>query len=256
MRFINKYKSYDKLFSIFEKFPLRIAKFKSTKWKKIQRLLLFKSLKKKKYPTTFTKAVSLKKKVKFSRRKLFFNNLLVKVSLKTWYRVEKYYENGRRIKNILNSMFDKSVLTKHFRKILKFSKKASEIQNAYSYTLLKPEFRLDILLWRLNFFSSSYQAFQAIAERKIIVNGRIVQGNFFLSKGDVVSFRSNFKLNTLNVKKVKYKTLFSKIISTFVEIDYYSNCIVVLKDVKDLGKEDLYILVKDSYSLKKVKDYI
>ena len=81
MRFINKYKSYDKLFSIFEKFPLRIAKFKSTKWKKIQRLLLFKSSKRSKYSTTLTKAVGSKKKAKFSRRKLFFNNLLVKVSL-------------------------------------------------------------------------------------------------------------------------------------------------------------------------------
>lgn len=255
MRFINKYKSYDKLFSVFEKFPLRIAKFKSTKWKKIQRLLLFKSFKKNKY-SKLIKAVGLKKKVRFSRKKLFFDNLLVKVSLKTWYRVEKYYENGRRIKSILHNMFDKSVLTGHFRKVLKFSKRASETQNAYSYTLLKPEFRLDILLWRLNFFSSSYQASQAIAERKITVNGKLVQGNFFLSKGDVVLFCSNFKLNTLNVKKVKYKTLFSKVISTFVEVDYYSNSIVVLKDVEDLGKEDLYLLVKDSYSLKKIKDYI
>ena len=255
MRFINKYKSYDKLFSIFEKFPLRVLKFKITKWKKIQRLLLFKFSKKNKRSIN-VKSIGLKKKVRSSRKKLFFNNLLVKVSLKTWYKVEKYYENGRRIKNILHNIFDKSVLTSHFRKVLKFSKKASEIQKAYSYTLLKPEFRLDILLWRLNFFSSSYQASQAIAERKITVNGRLVQGNFFLSRGDVIFFCSNLKLNTLNVKKVKYKTLFSKIVSTFVEVDYYSNCIVVLKNVEDLGKEDLYILVKDSYSLKKIKDYI
>ena len=118
MRFINRYKNYDKLFSIFEKFPLRVLKFKSTKWKRIQRLLSFKCSK------VNTRSINLRitkynNKIKPTRKKLFFDNLLVKVSLRTWYRVEKYYENGRRIKNVIHNIFDKSVLTSHFRKVLK-----------------------------------------------------------------------------------------------------------------------------------------
>ena len=58
----------------------------------------------------------------------------------------------------------------------------------YLHTLLKPEFRLDILLWRLKFFESSYQARQAINEKKVKVNQKRVAGNFFLSKSNNLKF--------------------------------------------------------------------
>ena len=255
MRFVNKYKSYDKLFFIFDKFPLRVLKFKSTKWKRVQRLLILKKSKQKKL-LRGVKPVNSKKKVRSFHKKTFFDTLLIKVGVRTWYRVEKYYENGRRIKNIFHNAFDKSVLTSHFRTTLKFTRKASNTLYAYSSTLLKPEFRLDILLWRLKFFNSSYQASQAIAEQKVAVNNKFVQGNFFLSKGDIIVFCPNFKLNNLNFHKKEDKTLFSRLVSTSIEVDYYSNSIIILKNWEDLGKEDLYLSLKDSYSLKKIKDYI
>ena len=252
MRFINKYKNYDKLFSIFEKFPLRVLKFKSTKWKKIQKTLSFKLSKLKERFRSSKRRISSKS----IRKKFFFDSFLTKVSLKSWYRVEKYYENGRRIKNAVSSTFDRSLPTKYFRKVLVLSKKSSSTPDVYSSTLLRPEFRLDILLWRLKFFSSSYQACQAVDERRIVVNGKQVKGNFLLSKGDVISFTSTYNLDNLCMKIVKSNTLFSRVILTFVEVDYYSSCIVIVKDLKDLGPEDFYLLVKDFYSLKKIKDYI
>lgn len=252
MRFVNKYKNYDKLFSIFEKFPLRISRFKSTKWKRIQRLLSFKISKLRENFRRPKRKVS----TRHGRRRFFFDSFLTRVSLKSWYRVEKYFENGRRIKNLVSSIFDRSLPTAFFRKVLVLSKKASNVEHVYLNTLLKPEFRLDILLWRLKFFVSSYQACQAIDEQKVNVNGRQVKGNFFLSKGDVIFFSSDYRLDTLCMKTVKIGTLFSKIVLTFVEVDYYSNCIVVIKDLEELGTEDFYLLVKDVYSLKKIKDYI
>lgn len=252
MRFVNKYKSYDKLFSIFEKFPLRILKFKSTKWKRVQKVLTFKLSKMKKG----FKSLKRKKTFKNNRKRFFFDNFVIKVNLKSWYRVEKYYENGRRIKDSVSKMFDRSLSTAYFRKVLVLSKKASDIRHIYSHSLLKPEFRLDILLWRLKFFSSSYHACQAIDESRITVNNKSVKGNFFLSKGDIILFSSEYKLNNFCMKKVRKSTLFSKVVLTFVEVDYYSNCVIVLKNLEDLGTEDFYVLVKELHSLKKIKDYI
>lgn len=243
MRFINRYKGYNKLFSIFEKFPLRIGHFKSTKWKKVQKLLSFR-----------TKQKNIKKRK--PRRKLFFNNFLTKVSTRAWYRVEKYYENGRRIKTAISSLFDKTLPTSFYRKTLNLRHKSRLISQIYSNTLIKPEFKLDILLWRLNFFRSCYQSSQAISEKKVKVNGKCVKGNYYLSKGDIITFCSSRPLSALSVKNVKFNFLFSKKFLTFVEVDYYSNCIVVLKGFDDLSLEDFYILVKEHYSLKKVKDYI
>lgn len=243
MRFFNKYKGYDKLVSIFEKFPLRVGRFRSTKWKRIQRLLSFKT--------------KLKNRGRRrTKKKLFFNNFLTKVSKKTWYRVEKYYVNGRRIQKTISSFFDRTLPVHFFNKALNSSHKSHLIDRVYANTLLKPEFRLDILLWRLSFFRSCYQASQVISEKKVKVNGICVKGNHYVRKGDIITldlFRSSINLAVINSRP---DFLFSKKFSTFVEVDHYLNCIVVLKDFDELGLEDFYILVKEHCSLKKVKDYI
>lgn len=255
MRVVSRYKGYHRLFTVFEKFPLRINKFKSTKWKRVQKLLRVKlekrvkSLKQNKW-----KKVSLKRRKYKSR--LFINNFLTKVNFRYWYRVESYYENGRRIQKIHSSAFDGALDTNFYRDALHFSKKPCLIDLVHSRVLLKPEFRLDILLWKLNFFRSSYQASQAISELKVSVNGCFRKGNCFLRKGDIICFNSKFRAEYLNVKELKSRFFFSKVISTFVEVDYYTNCVVVLKNAEELSLEDFYLLIKDSCSIKKIKDYI
>lgn len=243
MRFFNKYKGYQKVSLIFEKFPLRVARFKSTKWKRVQRLLSFKM-----------KRRGLKKRK--TKRRLFFNNFLTKVSTRGWYRVENYYENGRRIQSTVSNMFDKVLSKQFFKKALNLSYKSHLIDKVYVSTLLKPEFRIDILLWKLSFFRSCYQASQAICERKIKVNFKYVKGNYYLRKGDIITFDSFRQSKCLVMTKIRLDFLFSKRFLTFVEVDYYSNSIVVLKDFDELGLEDFFILVKEYHSLKKVKDYI
>lgn len=253
MRFVNKYKGYDKLFCVFEKFPLRIKKFKSTKWKKIQKILQLR-ISRRKFIVRKKRSSRFRKKAR--RRKSFLNSLLIKVSLRNWYRVENYYETGRKLKNVVSSLFDKSLTTRFFRKSLILSKKSLKLAEVYSDTLLKPEFRLEILLWRLNFFRSTHQASQAVNEKRVYVNGKCVRGNFLLSEGDMITFNDSYKVSNLDVKKIRSSFLFSKIVSTFLELDYYSNTIIILKSHDNLGLEDFYALVKDSYSLKRIKDYI
>lgn len=240
MRFTNKYKGYNKLFSIFDKFPIRIKRFKSTKWKRVQKLLYFR----------------MKRSSRKNESSKFFNNFLIKVSNKNWYRVEKYYENGRRIKTAVSSLIDKTLPTSFYRKTLNSRYKSHLISQIYSNTLIKPEFRLDILLWRLSFFRSCYQASQAISEKKIKVNGKRVKGNYYVVKGDIITFSASRPLKVLSVKNVRSNFLLPKKFFTFVEVDYYSNCVVVLKSFDDLSLEDFYILVREHYSLKKIKDYV
>ena len=234
MRLRSKYKGYNLLSQPFDRFPLRVLKFKNTKWKKIQKIL--------------SSLGTTKKKI--------VENFSVKVPYKTWEKVNNYYKDGHRLKNSIFLVYDKAVSVTYFKSVLKNPSLSSTLRNMYLYMLLKPEFRLDILLWHLNFFESSYQARQAINERKVRVNERSVAGNFFLSKGDVITMVNckNFKALDLNQKIDKNSV--SDIIFPFVEVDYYTNTLIVIKDLKDLTEDDFHLLLTETYNIKKIKDYI
>ena len=234
MRLRSKYKGYNLLSQPFDRFPLRVLKFKNTKWKKIQKIL--------------SSLGTTKKKI--------VENFSVKVPYKTWEKVNNYYKDGHRLKNSIFLVYDKAVSVTYFKSVLKNPSLSSTLRNMYLYMLLKPEFRLDILLWHLNFFESSYQARQAINERKVRVNEKSVAGNFFLSKGDVITMVNckNFKALDLNQKIDKNSV--SDIIFPFVEVDYYTNTLIVIKDLKDLTEDDFHLLLTETYNIKKIKDYI
>ena len=231
MRLRPKYKGYNQLSQLFDKFPLRILKFKNTKWKKIQKVLSTSQL----------------------NKKSFVENFSVKAPYKTWEKINNYYREGHKLKNLIFLLYDKSISVSYFRSVLKNNSLSSTLRSMYLYTLLKPEFRLDILLWRLNFFESSYQARQAINERRVKVNEKVVAGNFFFKKGDLISF---IDLKNLNITQKRTKSSLSDIIFSFIEVDYYSNNIVILKDLKDLTTDDFYLLLNETYNIKKIKDYI
>lgn len=234
MRLRSKYKGYNQLAQVPERFALRILKFKNTKWKKIQ-TILSKSLK---------------------NKKSFNENLSMKVPYKMWEKINNYYKDGNKLKNLVFNLYDKAVSPSYFRSVFKTQSQSSKIKNMYLNLMIKPEFRLDILLWKLNFFKSSYHSRQAINENKITVNNKFVLGNFFLSKGDVVSFEKDFDVNLFNLQKNQNDNSLGDTVFSFVEIDYYSNSIVVVKDLKELTVDDFYLLIHESYNLLKIKDYI
>lgn len=245
MRFQNKYKSYDQLAQIFEEFPLRVLKFKNTKWKRVQKMLSFK----------LPKAVSLDKKKKH-RPKRFKDHLLVKVNFKTWEKVKNFYQNGRKITNLLFNTFDQAISNTDFKKNVSNAKVTCQILDVYRQMLLKAEFKLNILLWRLNIFESSYQSSQAIHNKKVLVNSKVVGSNFLLSKGDIISLEPKYYHKNMNLKKSKLNFSPSDAIFSFIEIDYYSTHIVIIKSLENLGHEDLRLIRSESCNLKKIKDYI
>lgn len=247
MRFVNKYKGYEKATIIFERFPLRVLKFKRPKWKKVQKLILYRK-------KSLVVKRNLLKKLPREPENRFFDTFVNYLDPYTWDRIKKYYESGRKIRTSILKLFDKTLVAKSFKAFLRRSKSSFLAIDVYLKMIVKAEYRLDILVWRLGFFRSSYQARQAINEKRVYVNDKCVSKNILLCKGDVVTFCPYYKQSNLVIQKTRDSFLIPQSVLTFVEVDYYSNSVIIVKGLSDLGTEDLYLMAKDYYSLKKLRD--
>ena len=120
--------------------------------------------------------------------------------------------------------------------------------------LIKPYYRLDLLLWSLDCFRTSFESRQKITSKKIFVNGEIGKSNYFVKKGDIISFsvvkgKGKVWNNFIQNSKIYRKNC---CFFTFLEMDYYSNNIVILKDWSELSKDDFKLLVEDNVEVAKV----
>jgi len=276
MRFNNKYKILAELKFVDFKIPLRILKFRRPKWHKIQEKILKKffntkqnfvkksliSKDKKKnlrYFLSKTKKVLLQKRLfkkkRIKRRKsLFKNSMVVQKKKNFWCKIKNAYKEGLILKKkIINCFFDNSISIAFFKTP---HRKMSSTFKFFKSCLIKPEVRLDILLFRLNFFSSSFQARQSLNEGEILLNGQMAKGNCFLKKGDIISFFSK-KSNTLfDLKKIINKQSLSYSFCPFVEIDFYTKTIVIFKSIDEFTNVDFNFLFPNYFENKKIKDYI
>jgi ribosomal protein S4 len=241
MRKENKYKVYKVSGIRLQKFPLRILKFRRPKWNPLQKLLKGNLITQRRFKQT-KQSFFLKKKIKTS----LINSFLIKKDVKRWAKVKNYYKTGFKYKNILHNIFDHSI---KFTFLKKKSRKLSLKKDFILNYLVYPTFRLDILLWNLNFFASSFQARQVINNHEILLNGKSVKSNVFVKKGDIITFKNNSdEIYTYNQIVERFSK--TKKFLTFIEIDYYTKTIIVLKDYKELSLEDLYLLIIDSLDLK------
>lgn len=226
MRFLKKYKNYSKLTAFFKKFPItRIEKFNRPKWKKLQVFLK-------------TKTITQQK---------FFNNLVLKVHYKHWDKLKSTYKDGLQTKAAVCALFDNAVSTKFFKKEFCTALKPLN-KNLITSSLFKLLYRVDILLWKLNFFKSAFAAQQEINNLNILINNKPIQSNFFVSKGDIITFK---KILPQIFLSTQIEFLYS-----FIEVDYYSNTIVIIKDLTHLSPEDNNLIIRENISIKKFVDYI
>lgn len=233
MRLHNKYKIYNQVGNFSETFHQRLLKFKRPKWKKIQKNISILS----------------------SSKKFIVDNFSIKNSYKSWDKIKGYYKLGVKSRNNIYGYFDRSINTKDLTHSL-MNVKNLGIRELILNALVKAEFRIDVLIWRLGFFVSSYQARQAVNNKLVLVNGKAIVGNFFLRKGDIITFSSNFNINRLSIESNRTLFSFNKIIFTFVEIDYYTNTLIIIKDLHELSLQDICLLNSDFHDLKKVKDLL
>jgi len=233
MRLQNKYKQFFQLKGSLPRIPQRLLKFRRPKWLKIQ------------------KKISLLNKKSIS----FSNSLLIKNSYKYWDKVNNYYKDGIQLKKFVLSSFDNSLNIAFFKKEI-LNKKNTFSKDILVNCLIKPKFRIDILLWNLNFFSSVFQARQAINEGEILINSKKVLGNTFLQKGDVIQFFTKKLEKKNNLTNTLTKNLLNDNIYPFVEIDFYTKTIIVLKNIEELTLDDLNILSPEYFDIKKFKNYL
>jgi ribosomal protein S4 len=241
MRFINKYKKYNKIKILLRYFPkLKFLKFKRSKW---QKLKLY-----------FKKKFSIKRKIfslKNKDTKIFFNHFDKVVpnysQLRTIPKVNKNYKNALLLKQSIFTFNDQSISLSFFKKILKKEK----VHNTLILgCLIKPFFRLDIILWRLNFFSSIYSARQAIFNGSIEINFQKNKSIKFLKKGDIITMCYSSSILTFKF----IDTFF--FLFPFLELDVYTNTIVIIKNISELTNKDLYLLINAFILFPKFTYYI
>lgn len=227
MRLYKKYKNWLKLSLNF--FPLRIFKFKRSKWKKLKSPRILRKLK----------------------RKILFSDLFcIEVSLRTWERIKKFQKLKIINKNKTRSRFDFSISSFKNKKlkVLDNSK-----QNLIINKIFRKEYRVDVLLWKLHFFSSVYKARQYINAGFVFKNGLLLKhGSAILKYGDVIAVDSRYFLdnNFLIKKNLKTEMYFS-----FVEVDYYTLSFVILKGLEQLNKFDLQNYLQDTCPLSFLREF-
>lgn len=230
MRRIKKYKKYSSIKELSPYIPSRIVKFQRPKWKFFQKRL-----------------ESLKKIPDY-----FINPLIRKTSNKYWEKTTDYYRDEVLLKRFLTNSFDSAIKLSSLKKKIKTSSKKSTQELLLNY-LVKPLFRIDILLSRLHLFSSSYQARQFISNGYVKVNEKKVNGNLSLKKGDIISFNFSKIQSNLNFLNFFQRFLNNNLFYSFIEIDYYTKTIVILKNAGDITVYDLNLLVTDFFDVYKLK---
>ncbi len=222
MRKLHKYKIYNKV-DLVSKFPVRILKFKRPKWRRLQEMLLNQN-------TLGSDLVDI---------------TAVKNDFKVWNKVSRAYKEKLKSYSFLAAVFDNSIKLKK----LKAQSNIKIRKTAYQRYLFENYYKVCSLLWFTNFFASSFESRQKIASRSISVNNKIATPNSLLKNGDIISISDD----TININKVikKYNPTLS--ILTHVEVDYYSQSAIVIKDIHDLSEEDFFLLTLDYVNVQNLR---
>jgi len=199
MRIFKKYKSWSKISTNF--FPLRILKFKKTKWKKIKKIFL-----------------------KTKKNSVFIDHTTQVLQTKTWDRIKNYYKNKLRSNLTLKQRYDCNLMNYiHYH----CNEKKYFLKN-----YIKNEYRIDVLLCNLNFFSSIYHARQHIKNNWDLINDRVnFSEHSVLMKGDVIQL--------LYIKKSLPSIIKKELKFSFLEVDYYTNTVIILKNINEINYQDI-----------------
>jgi len=279
MRLISKYKNFILLSKVLTPCPLKILTFHRTKWKKTQKVLkytlknffllnvfklkdsffkkkIIKNLNFRSIQLLKPSSLLVSKKKNFKKFKIkqkgFSNNLSLQVFFKRWFKLKKKYSENLRLKRITSQIFDSSIKNLFFKTELK-KKNSNSLNKQFCQILIKPIFKINILLTKLFFFTSVYEANKVLQNKQVLLNGRSVrEPNVFLKKGDIITFSEfSFKklIHTLN------SSSFFSFFYNFVEIDHYSKTIILLKDYDSLSNEDINLIYKKYLNIKYFINY-
>ena len=216
MRRINKFKYFSTPGFPLRKFPNKLLTFYRPKWN------------------------SLKLKIKDLNqvKKKFVDSSITKVSFRFIERSKRSHKSKLVVKKHLKSLFDNISLKSS-------STLCVQKKDLILKSLISPLYRLDVLLWYLNIFSSVYQIRQYIGAGCFRINNKRVQPNYILRKGDVISthLNSNVKHDIEFFNSIYLENI---LFLTFLEIDSYTKTVTIVKSQDEISTGDHKLLV-DQY---------
>jgi hypothetical protein len=109
------------------------------------------------------------------------------------------------------------------------------------------------LLLLIKIFSSVFFSKLAIRNKQVTVNGLNKNFDFYLVKGDIIKFS---QIKTYSLKKYFLKYFKIIFIPSFIELDFYTNTIVILKSFNHFKIGDFSSVIKEPLCLHKFKNYI
>jgi ribosomal protein S4 len=194
-----------------------------------------------KYPASLFKSnkkswkAFLKKCYRLSKTKNFKKALYIhpsnSVSIKQWVYLNRMYKTGLNVKRIYYHFFDYGIRNSYLKRVHSTLTKKSKgsLLISYLYILLKPCYRLDILLSLVGLASSIYEAKKLINYSYIQLNGSAsrIYTAYEAKLGDIIQIPYFSKQKTFTNLTKKYIKL-KKLINLFCEIDYYTKTIVII----------------------------
>lgn len=207
-----RYRVLVKSKKIIDNYPKRIKLFKRVKWKKFR------------------------SRNRYKIRRYRFKNFFIRSFSKKRYRfirMKKYYKQSIIRKIRLQQMYNNSYNFKRLERYLMKNKSLSYI-NLIRHILVFNLFFLEILLWNMHFYKTTYEARYNINMGFVLVNNKRVQANYFLKLGDIITLKARTVDFKTNFKKYK---LFAKFRS-YIEFNLYTLTMVVVKDFTHFNLDD------------------
>jgi hypothetical protein len=244
MRSLAKYTSYPK--NIPNVIPFKLLKFKSSKWKKIKKIIKnkIKIFKKRKQSSFFLKKrnrLLLLKKTRF----FFFYGF--RIQKRTMPNFNKYYKNCLITNRIIRQLFS--------NRSLKFEISSKNYNICFANYFIKQFFKPEVLLSKLSFFNSSEEALQNLSNGSVLINFEKKKSNYILKSGDIITL-SNKKINFFLFQKIIEKNYFFKRkFFSFLEVDYITGTIIILKDFSTLNSFDFNLFFTFFINIEQFKNY-
>lgn len=241
---VKKYKIFCNLKTFIYVLPrIRLLKFKRPKWKSLQSSLTKSCI----WPVRPVRDVNSKEPVsliKVSKPGVCLDNLLFNASAKE-QRLKKFYKNSLILKQTMSVFFYHKLLTSDFKKLMLNQSKYKA--RLWLDTLIKPLYVLEILLCKLGFFKTIFELRQSLIKHEIFVNSKVAVLNMVVKQGDVITMPNiKFKKNT-NLPMVLFP---------IVEVDYYSNSVIILIDYLKFNMDTLPVFYPERLDLNQLVDYI
>jgi hypothetical protein len=180
-------------------------------------------------------------------KKVYIKNFLLKINTiknecRRWSRSKKFYRDRLKVRCLISTIFGGFIKKSKFNFLLGFRYK----RDIYLNRLYKNYYKICILLWLSNLCSSPFQAKESLNLGSVLLNGLKVYSDKNLIKGDVLMLEDK----RIFLKSNLFKFTKSCSFLSFLEIDYYSQNIVLIKSLEDLSINDFILISKEYIHIK------